>query len=234
MAPRTPPKLTLLPSPSPAQKTAPDPVSGDSRGIPASRLNPRNDLDAIVEAAKARSKAALEAKIERLRAKERKKASLTSDASYRHQKSGAMRLEQVWRDHMAQHFPHVPQMAWFKRSATGKPAQARKEGVLIADLLDGYGDEVVVEEMLVSFVDKWESHFQTYLKQPTGSFPTVGFLYVCHASVMAETIRLRGLNNAVAKYEEWKQANAHDAFAVPPPELEAAYKAATAQKGKKP
>lgn len=187
----------------------------------------------LVEAAKARSKAALEAKVEKLRSKERKKANLTSDAAYKSQKPAAMRLEQVWRDLMGQHFPSVPQMAWFKRPAPGKPAQARKEGVLIADLLDGYGDEAVVEELITSFVGNWK-HFEVFLKQPPGSFPTLGFLYACHASVMAETIRLRSVTGVVAQYEAWKQANAHDAFATPPPELEAAYKALMAQKGKKP
>lgn len=237
MARQAKPKLRLVPNPSQTPNVAPEPAQDATEAVPEPPKPPkltaaqqREALKALVEDTRARSRAALEAKVEKLKAKERKRANLSSDMSYREQRSGALRLEQVWRDHMGQLFPNVPQMAWFKRE--GMKLSARKEGKLVADLIDGYGDEKLVEEMLVSYVKNWSSLFGPMLTKQGNTFPTIGLFYASHATVMAETVRLRSQHDAVAQYEAWKAEHASDPFAVPPPELEAAYKATLAVKRK--
>lgn len=222
------PTLKAVPPPPPDAENAPTPAT-DALAGPAA--DPKEELAALVERVRAQSRAALEAKVQKIKAREAKRANLASDKAYRSQKPAAMRLEQVWRDRMAQKFPNVPQMAWFKRE--GMKVTARKEGKLVADLIDGYdGNEALVEEILTSYVDRWE-HFGPMLTKQGNSIPTIGLLYAAHATVLAETIRLRDQNDVVAQYEAWKAENMADPFAVPPPELEAAYKATLAKRAKK-
>jgi hypothetical protein len=173
----------------------------------------------------------MEAKMVRRRAKEQKQANLTSDKGYRAQKQAAQRLEGVWREQMGERFPDLPQIAWFKREQN--KVVARKEGKLISDLLDGYGgDEAVVSDLIETFVQQWAT-FGPMLTKSADSVPTVGLLYACHATVAAESARLKKRSDAITEYEQWQKANGHNAFASPPPALEAAYKAAMAKgKGK--
>lgn len=217
-----------LPAPSEATNVAPSPLPGPPAGI----RDTLSDLKALAEATKARSREAMEAKFQKRRTKERKAENLTSDKSYRAQKTAAQRLEGVWREEMDRMFPEVPQIAWFKREK-GK-VLARKEGRLVADLLDGYGgDESVVEGIIQSFIRYW-ADFGPMLTKQTDSVPTLGLLYACHATVAAESVRLRKRDGAIEQYETWKRDNASNPFAVPPPDLEAAYKAALAKKKSKP
>lgn len=216
-------------------RTAPDTsdpsdVASDPAGSVSvtSRLG---DVAKLVEDAKARSREALAAKVAKLRSKERKASNLSSDKAYRGQRSGALRLEQAWKEEMAVAFPGIPQIAWFKQER-GK-LTARKEGKLAADLLDGYGgDEAVVADLIQTFVRYW-GELGPMLTKQVDSIPTFGLLYACHATVAAESPRLKRKHDVVAQYEAWKSANAGDDFAVPPPELEAAYRAAMAKKGKR-
>lgn len=216
------------PPPSPSETPEVSPAGqGSASTMAASAIA---DLASVVEAAKARSRAAVEAKLAKQRTKERKLSNLTSDGGYRAQKAGAMRLEQVWREEMAQAFPHVPQFAWFKRERN--KVVARKEGKLVADLLDGYGDESLVADLMRTFLRHW-AEFCVILNKPSGSIPTLGFFFACHATVAAESIRLRQNESAIHAYEQWKQQNATNPFAVPPADLEANYKAALAKTKKK-
>lgn len=211
------------PDPDEGSVAPPSPASGPGMGIAK--------VASLVEEAKARSRAAMEAKLQKQRSKERKSSNLASDASYRQQKSAAQRLERVWRDEMALAFPDIPQIAWFKHER-GKLV-ARKEGKLAADLLDGYGgDEKVCADIVETFVRHWNA-FGPMLTRQEGGVPTFGLLYACHATVVAEGVRLKRQHDAVSRYEDWKREHAGDDFAVAPPELEAAYKAAIAKRGKK-
>ena len=216
------------PDPSEGEIVAPDPVSGDSRAALAS-------LQSVVEDAKVRSQQALAQKnqkrMERERARERKADNLSSTQSYRQQKSAAMRLEGVWREEMSTAFPDIPQAAWFKRGPKG--VMARKEGKLASDLIDAYGDEGVVTDIIQTFVRHFATDFSQMLTKQPDSVPTFGLLYACHASVAAEAPKVKRRHDAIGQYEAWKSMNAGNDFALPPPELEAAYKAAMAKKGKK-
>ena len=203
------------------------PASPTSVDLPTAHL----DLASVVEAAKARSREAMTAKIQKSQAKARKASNLTSDKSYCAQKVAAQELEQVWREEMSQAFADIPQIAWFKYER-GK-LLARKEGKLAADLLDGYGGDLkVCEGIIQSFIRNW-ALFGPMLTKQQGGIPTFGLLYACHATIVAESARLRTKSDAITEYEAWIRANAGDAFAVAPPELEAAYRAALAKKGKK-
>lgn len=206
---------------------SPSPVSGHGRGMSGTLA----DLKAAADAAKARSREAMEAKLTKRRAKEQKQANLTSDKGYRAQKQAAQRLEGVWREQMSKVFPDIPQIAWFKRE--GNKVVARKEGKLVADLIEGYGgDEAVVSGLIEAFIQHWDT-FGPMLTKQTNSIPTLGLLYACHATVAAESARLRKRTDAITEYEQWRKDNAHNAFASPPPALEVAYKAALAKgKGK--
>jgi hypothetical protein len=214
--------------PSEGEISSPRAVSGDSREAVSS-------LKSVVEDAQARSREALaqknERRMERQRAKERKVDNLASTQSYRQQKSAAMRLEQVWREEMSTAFPDIPQATWFKRGPKG--VMARKEGKLASDLIDAYGAEEVVTDLVQTFVRHFASDFSQMLTKQPDSVPTFGLFYACHASVAAEAPKVRRRHDAIGQYEAWKAANAHNDFAVPPPELEAAYKVALAKKGKK-
>ena len=209
--------------PSEGEIVAPDPVSGLSV------------LKGVVEEAQARSREALahknQKRLDRERAKERRLDNLSSDRSYRQQKSAAMRLEDVWKEEMSTAFPDIPQAAWFKRGPKG--VQARKEGKLASDLIDAYGSAEVVTDLVQTFVRHFASDFSQMLTKQPDSVPTFGLLYACHASVAAEAPKVRRRHDAIGQYEAWKAANSNNDFAVPPPELEAAYKAALAKKGKK-
>jgi hypothetical protein len=181
---------------------------------------------AVVEQAKQRSRAAVEAKFQKQRTKERKKANLTSDAPYRSQKPAAQRIELAWREEMGQAFPDVPQITWFKRE--GGKLLARKEGKLITDLLEGYGgDEATVEHLVRGFVTHWDK-FGPLLTKTRDGVPTIGLLYACHASVFAELRRLIKTPMNKTEYAEWLATVKHDPFAVPPPELLAAHRATKA------
>ena len=183
---------------------------------------------AVVEQAKARSRAAVEVKLQKQRTKERKKANLTSDAAYRSQKPAALRIEQVWREVMGKAFPDLPLIAWFKREH-GKLI-ARKEGKLVADLLDGHGgDEAAVVNLVQGFVTHWDK-FGPMLTKAHDTEPTVGLLYACHASVMVELRRLVKIPPlAAGQYADWQAAAEHDPFAIPPAELLASRKATKAR-----
>jgi hypothetical protein len=203
----------------------------------ASLAEAREALRAEVEAAKERSRKAVAEKLEKARARERQRANLDSDAGYRNWKPTIARLERVWRDAMKQHYPAVPQIAWFKSARPGSPVKARKEGQLVADLLDGYGDAALVEAVLVDFVERWESHYLPLLKQQPGSFPTLGLLYACHASVVAEFTRYSQIRSSADAYAQWERENADNPFATPPPHLLEAHKAAQhrqTRRGRKP
>lgn len=152
-----------------------------------------------------------------------------------------MRIEEVWREEMGQAFPDIPQIAWFKKER-GK-VLARKEGKLVADLIDGYGgDEAIVTGIIRSFVQRWDV-FGPMLTKTIDSVPTLGLLYACHASVLAESRKLaakpvpakpRTSVSVIDEYETWMRDHSGDSFARPPAELEAAYLAAKAKlkKGK--
>ena len=215
-------------------RTAPDPDEGEIPAPEAASGPGRGGLDkvaSLVEQAKARSRATMEAKLQRQQGKERKASNLASTKSYRSQRSAAQRLEQVWRDEMRSAFPDIPQIAWFKYER-GKMT-ARKEGKLAADLIDGYGgDEKVCADIVETFLRNWNFFGPLLTKQDNG-IPTFGLLYACHATVVAEGVRLKKQLDVVAQYEAWKRENAGNDFAVAPPELEAAYKAAIAKKGKR-
>lgn len=190
------------------------------------------DLAAVVEEAKAKSRAAMEAKLAKQRAKDQKRANLSSDASYRAQKTAAMRIEEVWREEMKAAFPDIPQIAWFKRERGGK-VLARKEGKLMADLIDGYGgDEAAVTNLVRVFVKQWGVIGPMLTKTKDG-VPTLGLLYACHATVMVEARKYaQPKASPVEAYEAWMREHGGDSFARPPAELEAAYLAAKAKKGK--
>lgn len=216
------------PDPSEGEIVAPDPVSGDSRVALSS-------LASVVADAKVRSQQALEAKhqkrLDRDRARQQKANNLTSDRSYRQQKSAAMKLEDVWREEMSTAFPDIPQAAWFKRGPKG--VMARKEGKLAADLVDAYGDDAVVADLIQTFVRHFTTDFSMMLTKQPDSVPTLGLFYACHTSVAAEAPKVKRRHDAIGRYEAWKAANSGNDFALPPPEMEAAYKAALAKKGKK-
>ena len=215
------------PSQPPApQRIAPVEASrGAGEAIPVTPPNLTAILD-VIEQSKARSRAAIEAKFQKARTKERKKENLTSDKAYRSQKPGAMRIEQAWREEMAQAFPDVPQIAWFKREQ-GK-LLARKEGKLIADLIDGYaGDEAAVENLVRGFVTHWDK-FGPMLTKTKDGVPTIGLLYACHASVMVELRRFVKTPMNHVEYADWLASVKQDPFAVPPPDLLATHKAAKA------
>jgi hypothetical protein len=230
---------TVGPEPTPAP--SPENATTANVGAPAGVSGGLADLASVVEAAKAKSRAAMEAKLAKQRAKDAKKANLTSDASYRQQKSAAMRVEEVWREEMGKAFPDIPQIAWFKRER-GK-VLARKEGKLVADLIDGYGgDETIVTGIIRSFVQRWDVFGPMFTKTLDG-VPTLGLLYACHASVLAESRKLaakpvpvtpRSPVSPVDAYETWMREHGGDVFARPPADLEAAYLAAKAKlrKGK--
>jgi hypothetical protein len=184
---------------------------------------------AVVEQAKARSRAAVEVKLQKARGKERKKANLTSDSAYRNQKPAALRIEQVWREEMLAAFPDLPQIAWFKREH-GKLI-ARKEGKLVADLLEGYGgDETSVLRLVRGFVVHWDK-FGPMLTKSHDTEPTIGLLYACHASVMVELRRIDKLPLGATHtdYAAWLESVKHDPFAAPPPEMLALHKASKAR-----
>lgn len=211
--------------PEDPRRTPPEAASGDGKGSSMA------EIERLVADAKARSREALAAKVEKLRSKERKASNLISDKAVRGQKSAAMRLEHTWKSEMSTAFPSTPQIAWFKQER-GK-VLPRKEGKLAADLLDGYsGDETVVTQLVETFVRCW-GELGPMLTKQDDSVPTFGLLYACHATVAAEMPRLLKKMDIVARYEAWKAANAGNDFAVPPADLEAAYKALTAKKGRR-
>ena len=225
----TPPNRTRTPDPTqPPPSTHQEAAEADT-GAGEALPTVKPDLSSVlsvIEAAKARSRAAVEVKLQKARTKERKKENLTSDKAYRSQKPGAMRIEQAWREEMAQAFPDVPQIAWFKREQ-GK-LLARKEGKLIADLIDGYaGDEAAVENLVRGFVTHWDK-FGPMLTKTKDGVPTIGLLYACHASVMVELRRFVKTPMNHAEYADWLASVKQDPFAVPPPELLATHKAAKA------
>ena len=185
-----------------------------------------SSLDRMVEEAKARNRAALETKLKKEREKTQKKANLSSDKGYREQRAGALRIETIWREEMAAAFPNVPQIAWFKKER-GKLV-ARKEGKQIADLLEGYGSEDVVEKMVQDFIQQW-AHFGPLLTKAKDSIPTVGLLVACHATVVAEGVKFVRRDAVVEEWEAWQAANAGNPFAQPPADLAARYQAATAK-----
>jgi hypothetical protein len=132
----------------------------------------------------------VEAKLAKQRAKDRKVANLTSDAGYKTQRSAAQRIEALWQEAMKAAFPDVPHMAWFKRERGGKTL-ARKEGKLVADLIEGYGnDEKLVTELVLGFITHWKE-LGPRLTKSHSSIPSIGLLYACRDTVMAEVIRHR-------------------------------------------
>jgi hypothetical protein len=204
---------------------APEAVPGAGEALPVVPPD-LSAVMAVVEQAKQRSRAAVEAKFQKQRTKERKKANLTSDAPYRSQKPAAQRIELAWREEMGAAFPDVPQITWFKRE--GGKLLARKEGKLITDLLEGYGgDEATVEHLVRGFVTHWDK-FGPLLTKTRDGVPTIGLLYACHASVFAELRRLIKTPMNKTEYAEWLATVKHDPFAVPPPELLAAHRATKA------
>lgn len=231
------PRPSLPPDPDPA--SAPDRASAPLTGSEAPNPSRLADLASVVEEAKARSRAAVEAKLAKQRAKDQKRANLSSDASYRAQKTAAMRIEEVWREEMKRFFPDVPQIAWFKRE--GRKLVARKEGKLVADLIDGYGgDEAAVTGLVRVFVQRW-GVFGPMLTKSSDGVPTLGLLYACHATVMAESRKYAQqpapagpVVSPITAYEDWIRDHSGDSFSRPPPELEAAYVAAKAAKKGKP
>jgi len=221
------------PSQPPAQqRIAPVEASrGAGEALPVTPPNLTAILD-VIEQSKARSRAAIEARFQKARTKERKKENLTSDKAYRSQKPGALRIEQAWREEMAIAFPDLPQIAWFKREQ-GK-LLARKEGKLIADLIDGYaGDEAAVENLVRGFVVHWDTFGPMLTKTKDGT-PTIGLLYACHASVMVELRRVAKSPTKAThtEYADWLASVGKDPFASPPPEMLAMHKASRAKNPK--
>jgi hypothetical protein len=191
--------------------------------------NPLAEVRALVDVTKAAAdKSRVEKLIRKERSKERRTAARAVDNSYTGQVSNAGRLERVWRDEMTLAFPDIPQIAWFK-TERGRTT-ARKEGKLAADLLDGYGgDYEVVKGLVEAFIQNWDA-FGPMLTKQDDSVPTFGLFFACHATVAAESGKMRKRKVVIEQYREWERANAGDAFAVPPAELLAAYKAATTVK----
>ena len=211
--------------PADPPNAAAEALTGAGEALPVVRPDLTSVLS-VIEVAKARSRAAIEVKLQKARSRERKKENLTSDKAYRSQKPAAQNIEKAWREEMLQAFPDVPLIAWFKREQ-GK-LLARKEGKLIADLLDGYGgDEAVVENLVRGFVVHWDK-FGPLLTKTKDGVPTIGLLYACHASVMVELRRLVKTPMNHVEYADWLASMKHDPFAVPPPELLATHKAAKA------
>jgi hypothetical protein len=223
MGARPEPRTTPEPKPEAA---APAPVRPKTASEGIEQLVPE------IEAAKERTRLAHTEAMRKEQSKKQKRANLSSDKSYAAQKTAAQEVEQVWREEMRVAFPDLPQIAWFKRE--GFKLIARKEGKLAADLLDGYGGDVgVVSAMVESFLRNWDV-FGPMLTKQEDSIPTFGLLYACHASVAAESVKLRKRSEVIERYQAWERENAGNAFAVPPADLEAAYRAATAKpKGKR-
>lgn len=234
-------RVAATPAPAPkarlsSPKAKPEPKT--EAAVPAPVVRPKTASEGIdqlvpeIEAAKERTRQAHTEAMRKEQTKKQKRANLGSDKSYAAQKTAAQEVEQVWREEMRVAFPDLPQIAWFKRE--GFKLVARKEGKLAADLLDGYGGDVgVVSAMVESFLRNWDV-FGPMLTKQDDSIPTFGLLYACHASVAAESIKLRKRTEVIERYQAWERENAGNAFAVPPAELEAAYRAATAKpKGKR-
>jgi hypothetical protein len=234
-------RVSATPAPAPkvrlsSPRAKPEPKT--EAAVPAPVVRPKTASEGIdqlvpeIEAAKERTRQAHTEAMRKEQSKKQKRANLGSDKSYAAQKTAAQEVEQVWREEMRVAFPDLPQIAWFKRE--GFKLVARKEGKLAADLLDGYGGDVgVVSAMVESFLRNWDV-FGPMLTKQDDSIPTFGLLYACHASVAAESIKLRKRSEVIERYQAWERENAGNAFAVPPAELEAAYRAATTKpKGKR-
>lgn len=174
-----------------------DAVPGPVPGIPpragSLRATPA-ELQAVVDRAKAASKAAATAKLAVQARKDRNAANLAGKAPAGTQKAAMERLEGTWRSLMAGILPDVTLARWGGKER----GQARQ-------LVDKYSVDIA-EGALRYLVLEWGPIRARFLKS-SGGVPSLGLLLRCHDVLVVESQRWVAYYDTKLAVDAWWQAN---------------------------
>jgi len=170
----------------------------------------RAQLDALVEGAKAKGRAAREEKDARRRVKDGKLTNLGGAGTKASPLLNKLlrRLERSWRTAYKASFPDTPLAAW----------EGRERGQ-VTQLVEKYNGEIA-EQGLQYVAKNWEALSERFSKAP--QVPTPGWLLACHDSLIPEASQFGKVQSV---YDEWKRWWKDHPDDDPPEDLESRFEA---------